>query len=648
MRRPPASRALLALTLGLSSLACESTVGTAPDARPMIEADAAVLAPAIPELHRLIHVAVTAGPNADGTRDRPFGSLVAAYALAESGDVILLGPGDYGTIEPPPPGLSLRGSGISTTLIHGPLALNAGQSLGALTLLGSVSLGADAELSDVLVRDTAAPVIIVVGAATLVDVELRGITAGDAPPEDRPDAAVVVREAGVLRWFGGVVEGSAVSAIRVDGGQITARALDLSGNHGFGLYQDGGQAQLNDLRIYQPWGAGLRFIEAEVHAERLTIIEPQIDPTQNTGTGVGFIGATGRVAEVYVRGGDRAFRANLGADLLLEDAFSDRPLSDGLGVGQDSSVTVNGLTVVAPRNSGASITGGHAQFNNVLVRDAGRLGVLVSANGTLEADGVTVVGHTVRGIALLNASGTLRGLVLEDALDGCLQITDPAGPVTVDGAILRRCGTTGLGVLGDGDGAITLRNVTIEDTYDAGQGLAIGLHIYQAAATVIGLTSQGNVGAGLQVEDGTAVIRDSLLVGNGGPGGVVIGSTVAVRFEGITAERNHGAGLLVIQGEAIVSQPNIADNIADLEQGTGDGIAGFLQAHVTVEGGYSLDNEGSGVSLTRFSRGVVTGGVRLEGNGAWGLEVGCSGSGLDAPLDASIAGNTRGDQSPCN
>ncbi len=634
-----------------SALACSDDPVTAADAaRPRPALDLGAWTPP-PDGGRLIYLAPSpqAEPG-DGTRSRPFGRAADAYAAFAPGDVITLLPGDYGALPAPPEGARLVGAGPETT-VDGPLTLSDGQTLQALTLRGGgLTLSGDSRLVGVTLAGGEAPVARIDGASQWDEVVITQV-AGPPQADDLeapPPCAVVVGPEGALAWRGGAAREVAAGVLRADGGTVSLHTLDFTAFDGFGVYQAGGALALVDVRMHAPLGAGVRTVDAVAEIRGLRVIDPRTDPIRNTASGVGVIGGEVTVTQSYLRGGDRSVRVAAGGRLTLAESVADSPGTDGLGLGAGSHGDVRDFTVLAPRNVGVSVVdGATAQLSQVEVRRPGRIGLLVSGDAFAAVDGLRVLDAVTRGVSVLNAGARLTGLQVQGAADVCVQITDATGEVTVQGATLSGCGTTGLAALGAMPEGLSLIDVTVTGTVDAGQQLAIGVHLYQTGAYIEGLTAHDNQGPGLQVEQSGARLVGGTLTDNGGPGAVVLDATGEVVLEGLTAERNPGAGVLAINSEVRLVSPTLVGNRADLAEGPGDGAAAFIQASLTIEGGLSLENDGNGAAATINSGLTLGGGVRLEANGGFGAYAACDGSTLTGRDAGIYAGNRQGPSNAC-
>jgi len=325
--------------------------------------------------------------------------------------------------------------------------------------------------------------------------------------------------------------------------------------------------------------------------------------------------------------------------LLVQDAHT------GVNVSNESRADLRNVRVIGSGGGGLSVIDARVEIDGLLVRGASTHGVLAS-RAVLSATSVTVEDIQSRGFGLFHARGDVREIVVRRAGNVGVQITDASGEVTVEGALVEDCGTTGLSVLGDSQGPVMIRDLEVRGTRIGESGLAPGVHVFDAGAGFEGLRSMDNAGPGLLAERSTVAVSGALLTGNGGPGMVVAEGTLTAVVRDCVAMNNTGAGLLFVSSIADVTDCEASGSTPRLGEGEGDGVAAGFNSRLTLRGGRLHGNAGSGLSVSLFSEAQMSD-ARLEGNGRFGAYVACDGSTLEEPAANAYADNAEGDRNRC-
>lgn len=594
------------------------------DAAPEVEPDAAPPA-------RVWFVAAGA-TGGDGSRERPFGAPAAAYAVAVSGDLVLLLPGEHPSPPLPPAGVVLSGSGPEVTRVPGPLVLDrAGVELRELGIVG----GAPALAVRAAARVEALAVVADDGPAVAVDgpLEARDLVAEGAP-------ALAVGVDGALSARGGHLRGRDDAAV-VEGGEATLEGVALSAS-GDALRLESGVARLAPARIE---GAA---VGARVLGGRLTIdggTARRVEAAGAVGAAVRVTGGQADVSALVVEGGDRGLRVDAGGRLTVRGVVVYDPATDGLSL-QGGEADVEGLRVERPGNAGVvAIDGATLDLRQATVVAPRRVGLLVDG-ATLRAAGLSVEAAETRGVSLLRAVASIDGMAVRGAGDVGVQITDPAGPVMVAAAQIEGAGTTGLSVFGDSGPPVELSGLVVEGTVVGEGGLADGVHVFAARARIDGVVSRGNAGAGIVFEQATGSVSGGELSGNADPGLVVIEPGEPVQVAELIVRDNGGAGMVAVGGALEVDRCVVEHSRANPAVGPGHGLHAVAGGALAVTGGRSAHNAGSGVGLEPATRGAV-GGVELLDNAGYGLLAAC-GAEVFEPAPNVFRGNAAGERAVCD
>ncbi len=600
------------LIAALLFTACEDASPVRPDEGVSRDAFVPIVRPDL-DFGRLLHVSPAASPDADGSRARPFRTVTEAYEAARTGDVVLLLAGTYPPPLLPPDGVELLGAGPEEVVIDGGLSVDRpGAVTGGFTVRGGVAVSAPASLHDIHVQDAPADGFLVDADVTLHRCAVRG-----------------ARGAGV----------------RAADANLTIDELSISDTGAFGVLAEGGGHQLERVEVRRATAAGLRFVGGEASVRQLLVVGTRYSEEESTGSGVGFVGARGTVSSADIRGGDRGVRISMESVVALQDVFV-RDAHTGVNVSNGSTVEARAVSVARAPGGGFNVVDGHATLESLLVREGGRVGLLVSSS-VVDASDVTVEGADARGISLLQASGALRSVVVRDAPNVGIQITDPSGAIRLEEVLVERAANGGVAVLGGAaEGTVELVDVHVDGTLLGSDDLAAGIHLYDTAATLERPSASSNVGPGILAERTALSLRDASLQGNGGPGLVVLEPALTTVVSGGLARDNVGSGMLFIGGGADISAVEVSGSSPLLGEGDGDGIAAGFEARLTVRQAVLHDNRGSGLSVVTFSAARISG-SRLEDNGAYGIRVGCDGSVVEEPAENHFSGNADGPRSVC-
>lgn len=604
-------------------------------ARPEPAGDAAPLPDATVRA-RLLHVEAGAdAAGADGTRDRPYPDLAAAYAAARPGDVVFLLPGEHGAALAPPDDVELLGSGPGVSIVDGPLRLSrAGARIRGLTVRGGepgVELTAPATLVDLQIAGASAEVYVEVHFERVEVIESVGI-------------GVQVHPGAHLRWRGGGARSTGGDAVRSQEARLDIEGLAVRDPGGFGIYADGGTITADRIQVSGAAGAGLRFIEAETTATRVEVLDTRYEAGQGSASGVGFIGGHGVLRSARVRGGDRAVRVTRAARVEVWDVEVTGAV-DGLSAADGAIVQATDLRVRGVRNTGVVVTRAEADLDQVTIQGTGRIGVLVS-DGRLGARAVAVEDAAARGVAILSASARIADLQVRRAGDVGLQVTDPTGAVAVEGGVFEDCGTSGVGAFGRGPEPVVLKEVAIRGTRLGAEQLAHGLHLLRAHVRCLDLTSEENEGAGVFAEGSTLSLEGARLRGNTEPGLVLLEAEGDASVAGVEADDNGGAGILVVGSAGRLHDVRAHGNRFAAAVGPGDGVAAAFGADVEVARGTLRENAGSGLSLIGVSAARLAD-TELSGNAGAGVNVACDGSRLTEAAGNRYADNAAGDRGGC-
>ncbi|MCA9539278.1 MAG: right-handed parallel beta-helix repeat-containing protein, partial [Myxococcales bacterium] len=359
-------------------------------------------------------------------------------------------------------------------------------------------------------------------------------------------------------------------------------------------------------------------------------------------TGLWIAGGAAEVADVEVIGGQRGIRVEGGGTLAGDRVTCQRPTIDGVSM-QEAEATLIALRVTGAGSTGLALNrGSRLHLREAVIDGAGRIGALVS-DADLQADGLQVLDATERGLSLLRATARLDGLEIRRAGNVGVQITDAAGDVTLGSGVIADCATSGVAIFGD-SGAITLGAMRVEGTVAGEAGLAEGVHIFQAQATLQGTEVRGNGGAGVLVEQAVAVVRDAVLAENTEPGLVALDAPQPIIVERTEARSNGGAGFFFLGGEATLDDCTGAENRLNLSVGPGHGAAAAAGAQLTVIGGAYISNVGNGLSVEPGAQATASG-ARFAGNGRYGVEAACDA--FSEPEPNAYAENGAGDRGGC-
>ncbi len=568
----------------------------------------------------------------DGSQRAPFARPDDAYAVARPGDLVILLPGRHPTPPLPPAGVELLGSGSRVTTVEGPMVVDRSVTLGAMTIDGGdpplhITAEGRATIDEVRVSGAVSLVIRVDGA-----LEGRDLSAVGSPAlQVGVDAAVDVR--------GGALQGIDSAAV-VSSGQLRLDTVGISAD-GDGVRVEGGEAVL-DTPLIDGVAVGVRVLDGEAIV-RGGLIRGAAEPG-GTGAGVRVMGGMVRVEDVRITESDRGVRVDPQGTLDLQGCVVREPATDGLSI-QGGRATGSGLTVVNPGNVGlAVLDDGAAELTNVSINGAARAGVLCDG-ARLVADGLVVQAARARGITLSRSSVELDGVVVFQAGDVCLQITDPIERVAVRDGTFEACVGSGVAVFGGG-GEVVLQSLVVQGTTVGDGGLAEGVHLFRTRAELTGITSLDNAGAGVLFEQAAGFVRGGALSGNVDPGLVVLEPPTPVEGSMLLLEGNGGAGALVVAGELQITDSMALRTTISLDVALGHGFYATAGGRLVVQGGQAWENAGSGVAFDPATTGAV-GASELFDNRGYGLDASC-GAMVEEPEANSFRGNALGDRAACD
>ena len=263
-------------------------------------------------------------------------------------------------------------------------------------------------------------------------------------------------------------------------------------------------------------GAGV-FIGPVQVAKTVDIVGTGANSVIGGGLIVGGLGITVNVSNLTLTKGLNGLAVLGASTVVVRDATIAGNISDGVLVGDVSSVTLFN-TVVA--NNGSVIAGNP-------------IGAGISANGaaTVTTSAVTVTGNMSGGIvsfgkATLNV-GTLTNVVGNGLAEGVIRgfggegiVVAGASNATIDGALIQGNGASGVAVFETG--TATVQNSQIKD--NLGPGVRVGGPAsanpdvaFTATATIKNNTISGNGSHGVLVGDPGKVLEgaNATVVGNG-------------------------------------------------------------------------------------------------------------------------------------
>lgn len=633
-RRAPGRAVLFGVLVGLAAFGCDEEtvppVELPADAEPPSDA-AADQSPDSAPAARVWFVEHGAA-GGDGSRSAPFADPDAAYAVARSGDLVILLPGEHPTPTLPPDGVELTGSGSMVTTVAGPLVVDRPVILGAMTIAGGVpplriTAAGRATIDELRVQVDSGPAVTVEGTLEGRDLSAAG------------DPALLVQAGGAVDVAGGALDGPVGPAVVVHG-RLRLDTVGLS-SVAEGLRLEAGEAVL-ETAVVDGVTVGVRVLGGQA-AVRGGLIRRARAP-QGIGAAIRVMGGSALVEDLTIEDCDRGLRVDPQGTLEVRGAAIRDSATDGLSV-QGGSATASGLVVLDPGNVGVAVLDrGRVELSDTTIDGARRAGVLADG-ATVVSRGLVVQDAAVRGITLNRAIADLQQTTVVEAGDVGLQITDPVERVAVREAHFERCGTSGIAVFGDG-GEVLLDDIVVRDTRPGEAGLSDGIHLFRTRAELSAVTSVGNGGAGVFFEQSAGRLDGGSLLGNTDPGLVVLEPPTPIEASALTLDENGGAGALVIAGELRLVDSLVARTSAAFDIGPGHGAWATAGGRLSIQGGQALQNSGSGVAFDPATTGQV-GDVDLDGNQGYGLLVSC-GAMVEEPAPSRYSGNGLGERSVCD
>lgn len=556
----------------------------------------------------------------DGSRDRPFGAPVDAYAVARAGDTVLLLPGEHPAPPAPPSDVVLSGAGLDATTVVGPWSLDAPALVRELAVTGGLTLTAAVALDSIEIEG----VLHVDGAVTARDLYTRG--------------EVTLTADARFDLLGGTLHSATGDAL-TSAGEIRLDAVTASAPEGSAIVVTAGSTTLVNGWVERAViGVEVTGGQADVEATTFTAITDR----DALGAAVRVRAGEAHLTGVTIEDVARALRVDADGRLFADGVVARDIDTDGLSI-QSGAAEVDGLRIEGPGNAGIALTlDARLTLTEATVVAPGRVGVLVDG-ATLDARGLLVDGSTERGITLARATATLDGFRVQGAGNVGVQITDPAGPVRLVNGAVSSCRTSGVGVFGDGE--ITFEGVVVEGTVRGEGDLGEGVHVYRGTARMAGIIARDNAGAGVLYEESTGTLTDVQLSGNGDPGLVALDPPDLISAVRLTARDNGGAGVVVLGGRLALADSVAEANRAAFALGPGHGFYAGFGGALDVEGGAALSNAASGVAYELGTTGRVEG-IQMLDNGAFGLSVGCGAMVSDGG-GLVFMGNAAGERGGC-
>ncbi len=523
----------------------------------------------------------------DGTRERPFGTLLDAVDAAPANAIVALAKGDYTTPVDIARPIELVGACAAETVVTGgdrmraTIQVTAGGRLVARDLRLGNEHGNAVEIRE--------------GSAQLEGVWVgpaRGgvLTLGATPPvviegslfRDNYDAAATLGSGVVL--INGACEirdtafdGASKAPIRVSEGSLTlervaiSAAVEFEQANAYAIHGGGGRVELRSVAL-RAANAGILLSGAEIDAEDVTIEALQ----RPTGLTVGAsTGTLRRIAIIDVP----AFAATFYEgdlrieDLLISGTRPDPSLEDfpaTMSVAFEQVLDVTRLAIEGTEVSGITIS----ELGSLTGRDVTLLGArdadivngfgITTLGGRFELERVRAASWTTAAIALDEASrGTLADATLEDI-----------------GASAARSVAVGVN---DGS-SLVLTRATIDRAHT--MGIAISRNSTLSASDVIlrdviPSASDGEYGRGIEVADGASIELDRARL-----------------------ERTHDYAILVGNAASATMRDVVIDGIAPRACMAGD--------CVEHPGGIGVGAYGGTLDLERFAlRGATLCGVHF-------------------------------------
>lgn len=358
---------------------------------------------------------------------------------------------------------------------------------------------------------------------------------------------------------------SSMHALLMEGGNVVARNVTISGATGSGLRNKGGDFKGENITIRDCKNFGISFLAQ--------------DFTGRAGTTV----VDGLVIENV---GNRNISGEGKSTLTITNGKLGITKLHNIKVANDALVILNDVDILGTSTAsqyGILAEGGAAELNGVTISDT--LGAAIRTNRNASK----VTGKNVTLSNTQTAISTALGTVELDHLTtkniGFRNISvDGLGHVSVTSGTL--CATTGHNTKVSGEGSVALSNTVIQGATESGQ---YGILVEGGSAAINGVTLNNCKGAGIRTNRGTSVITGSDLVINGATNAVSASSGKIV-INGLTTKN--------------VSERNIAaSNKADLN------ISG-ADLCITVNHSIKSDSEAVVVlknSIIRGATGAIDG-----------------------------------------
>lgn len=462
-----------------------------------------------------IFVDASASTGGDGTRSAPLRTLAEAVAAASPGDAIALAPGTY------PAGVRL-----TDLTLYGACAAATELVDGAPDSV-DVTVGGDVALFDLTIRPTTNTGVrlsagatlqmvrtILIGASDtvtpLLDAGAGRIDAADVVIRPGRVPALMVAEGAVINLHHSVISGGA--GLLSSGTAIELTLADTVIEKSIGdPVRTAGVLRMWRSLFDSVGGYAVRGSNARLDIDE-TVIRDAVDPDFGFAGGFYLVASTGTISRVLVEGVEQAaLEVNVDSDLMIRDTVirdmrQHDPTDQAIGLGTaQSSVRLQRVHMEELFAKGINATGASLVLKDVFIDGVTRSEVGASEprafgavvyEGTVEMDRVLIRDAGTTGFW---ASGTTRldvgDLTVEDAGVAAIVLRDTTG-ATLDGAELRRFGTTGVEI----DGVninLALRNIQAEggaigvDFGGGGNIEATDLHV--AASSGLGLCIRDQV-----------------------------------------------------------------------------------------------------------------------------------------------------------
>ena len=332
---------------------------------------------------------------------------------------------------------------------------------------------------------------------------------------------------------------------------------------------------LDQLKLKDSIGLSLKITSSSATITQIVIPAPI---AKQAGQEIDGIGISDN-SDVTIKG--FTVTSNPGNGIMVQNSklsASQGQIQGNTGVGlqaKGATLTVADTTITQQQTGGVTLDGTQGQLSNVQIISNQGVGLAITGNSSVSADSTTISGHPQGAVLVTDSSFTLtNGTITQNAgsgidaqnskidVESSKVFAQPGDGIKLSNSTAQVNGSQiqnnqGLGV--NASGSMLTMNQS-EVSGHPGDAVVLGAN---SQGTIIGSQIHDNGQRGLFIVQSSSMTMSNTTISKNGAEGVSLASGSIAQISGSTIEQNASYGILNDQSNATVSASTVAQNAQD-------------------------------------------------------------------------------------